>query len=290
MKVLVIGGASYDEIIHLDKFPEPAPKTIFARESYQTPGSTGLGKALAFKKLGYDVDFIAVIAKDTYGKNIEKALAKEKVNFFPIYKDQTERHTNILNKLGQRISIFTAVPTYDEIKAVDYERLIKGADIVVLNIKSYCKAFISLIKTHEKPVYCDLHDYDGTDEYYKEFIENSEYIFMSSERIHNFQVFMKDLKKKGKKWIVCTHGQKGSTALTSDKFDTIPATKLEVVDTNGAGDNFFVGFVHGYLNDFNTEDSLLLGRILADSCIESKEIVNTELSLEYLNKKFLETM
>ena len=68
MKILVLGGASYDEIIHVNEFFEAKAETIFANNSYSTVGSTGVGKALALKKLGFDVAFQAIIGKDIYGK------------------------------------------------------------------------------------------------------------------------------------------------------------------------------------------------------------------------------
>lgn len=290
MRVLVLGGASYDDIIHLDEFIEPIAKTVFPKVSYSTPGSTGLGKALAFKKLGYVVDFVAVIGKDYFGQIIEDTLSDAGVKFYPIYRHITERHTNIHNKMGERISIFTSIPEYNEINPNDFEDLIVKADIVSLNIKSYCKAFIPLLKKHSKPIYCDIHDYDGIEEYHKDFINNSDFILMSSDRMNSYQELMKKFLKEGKKWVVCTHANKGSSVLTDEEFVSIPGSNIKIVDTNGAGDNFFVGFVHGYLNDYSIKDCLQLGKIVAETCIKSKEIVSKDLSLEYLNKIFLETV
>lgn len=48
----------------------------------------------------------------------------------------------------------------------------------------------------------------------------------------------------GKELVVCTHGKKGATLLTkhSISFEQAVITSFELVDANGAGDNFFMVF------------------------------------------------
>jgi acarbose 7IV-phosphotransferase len=54
-RVLVLGGVSYNTMIHVDRFPQPEPQTMFSRRVHDTVGSTGAGKALNLSKLGFDV-------------------------------------------------------------------------------------------------------------------------------------------------------------------------------------------------------------------------------------------
>jgi len=284
VRILVLGGVSYDEIIHVDDFIKPESGTYYARDSYSIPGSTGLGKALAFKALGYEVDFIATLGKDEYGKTIEETLGNKGVNFYPIYSDKTERHTNFMNRLGDRISIFTAMPKESVIDVRKYTNLFNKADIICLNIKNYCKQFIPLLEKLDKPIYCDIHDYDGVEEYHKPFIDVSDYIFMSSDKLGSFKPFMKELIKKGKKWVCCTHAEKGATMLRDNKYTDLISSRIEIADTNGAGDNFFAGLLFGLLNDCDESESLKIGRLVAESCIKSKEIVSDKLNLDYLKK------
>lgn len=50
-KVLVIGGTTFNSIIHFKKFPNPEPQTIPYAPFNETLGSTGAGKALNLTKL-----------------------------------------------------------------------------------------------------------------------------------------------------------------------------------------------------------------------------------------------
>ncbi len=286
MNILVLGGASFDDILHVDEFFEPKKGTIFVNKSYSSIGSTGVGKALALKALGFNVTFQAVIGDDYFGDKISHQMKKAGVKFIPFIADKTERHTNIMNKSGERITIFSHTPEDFVIDVYKFEKQIKEADIVVLNIKNYCRYFIPLIKKYRKPTFCDIHDFDGHNPHHQDFILNSDYIFMSSDNMTNYRPYMDKLINKGKKWVVVTHANKGASALDQSGYEEIPANVLDIVDTNGAGDNFFAGYLYGYLNDYNKKDSLLMGRIVAECCIQSKKIVSKELNEDYLKENF----
>lgn len=53
----------------------------------------------------------------------------------------------------------------------------------------------------------------------------------------------------------------------------VSAADYQVVDTNGAGDNFFAGVLYGYLNDYGLEKSLQLGSIMGGLAVTSQELV-----------------
>jgi len=286
MKILVVGGASYDEIVQLDEFFMPSPATIFAKSSYQTPGSTGVGKALALAKLGHDVTFIAKVGKDSSGKNLIDTLQDANIDFHPIWVGKTEKHLNLMNSKGERISIFTQMSSTPAIDFDSYNDLIAVSDIVCLNIIDWCRGLIPNIKALSKPIYVDLHDYDFKNPYHQDFIDAADGVFLSSERLSDFNDFVLKMISQGKIWVVITHGAKGATAATTlDNLTSIPAGTPNIIDTNGAGDNFFAGFIHAYSTGNNLLNCLLAGRIAADACIASKAIVGEELSKEYLEKK-----
>ncbi len=286
MRILVLGGASYDEIIHVNEFFQPVAATIFPKAQYSALGSTGIGKAIAFKKLGYDVSFQAVIGKDIYGGIIETELKSHGIDFHPSYVSQTEKHTNFMNSHGDRISVFKTVEPDNDFDPTEFESLIASSDIVCLNIIDYCRSFIPVIKKHNKPIYCDLHDYDGSNPHHLDFLNVANGIQLSSNQMPDYESFMKAMIQAGKDFIVVTHGSKGASAIDKSKMKIdIPAEKVDFIDTNGAGDNFFAGFLHGYLTNQGLKNSLLMGEIAATDCILSRNIVGDNLSIDYLEKK-----
>jgi sugar/nucleoside kinase (ribokinase family) len=286
-KILVLGGASYDDIIHLKSLPSQEAKTLFADRYYSKIGSTGVGKALALKKLGFDVAFIATIGYDQPGNTIKQAMCDAAIDFYPIYSPSTERHTNLMDEKGQRISIFTSFAEPYDFNPETYRQLIESADEIILNIKPYCLAFLPLLKTFDGRIFCDIHDYDGVEKYHQPFIESSTCLMMSDERIENEEAFVREMLAKGKTFVLVTRGSRGASLYTENKVLQHHPESIVAVDTNGAGDNFFAGFFYGYVNHYDHQQCLQSAQIVAETCLFSEDIVSDELNPTLLRKKML---
>jgi len=243
----VIGGVSYDTIVQLSELPSPISQTIFSSQTYDMIGSTGSGKAIALKKLGFDVKLQGVIGQDEYGKKLRIRFENEQIPFlYEIDKSKTERHLNLMDNQGKRISIFLSNISFEQ--EFDYNQLspfIQEADYVILNIINYCRNYIPIIRKLHKDIWCDLHDYDGKNPYYQDFIDAADYIFFSSDLVEDYKPIMSSWILKGKKLVICTHGNKGASCLTNNDiwYEEPINSSFQLVDSNGAGDNFFAGFL-----------------------------------------------
>lgn len=289
-KILVIGGTTFDSIITLEHLPKPKPQTIHYAPFYETIGSTGAGKALNLSKLNLQTTLHSIIGKDEYGETIIQYLADRNIDFVYDYDPKgTERHVNIMSHQGERISIFvTNSSTELPLDMERLEKLIIECDLIVLNIISYTKLLLPLIKKHNKPVWTDLHDYDLGNPYHQDYIEIADYIFLSSDNLKEYKPVMRHWISEGKKLVVCTHGKEGATALKRDGgWVEMPVIdSYHIVDSNGAGDSFFSGFLYGYLHGKTIEDCLRLGTICGGLCITSKELVFKDLSEARINIEF----
>jgi len=289
MKILVIGGVSFDTIVHLSRLPEPVSQTLFGSD-YQTIGSTGAGKALNLTKLGIQTTLHATLADDEYGNLIRKYLQNRGVS--AIYdKDQfTERHVNIMDIEGNRVSIFTASTTVNP--NIDWDRLEKliiNHDLIVLNIIPYTKKVIALVKKHHKTIWTDLHDYEEDNTYYDEFIDAADCLFFSSDKVVNHRKLMEKWIKMGKSMVVVTHGKNGASVATKEAFLYEPIINTyQLVDSNGAGDAFFAGFLYGYIKNESIQTCLAYGTIAGGVTVSSKELVSPLLSEIYLLDKYKE--
>jgi acarbose 7IV-phosphotransferase len=288
-KILILGGTTYDHIVYLQKLPEAVPQTIHIAPFNEATGSTGAGKALNLTKLGTPNTLYSVIGNDIYGKQIIKYLKQQKVHFvYDIDTAGTERHINIMDADGGRISMFITQSSEKiemDIKAM--ENLIKNASIVVLNIIPYCKQLIPLLKKFNKQVWTDLHDYDGANAYHQTFIKAAQYIHLSSDNLPNYKKVMQQLIAAGKELVICTHGKKGASLLTKNgdwiEQPVIPVKKI--TDANGAGDSFFAGFLFGFIHHYTLKECMKMGAVCASLCIGSKQLVSEKLSADYLLSK-----
>lgn len=289
-KVLILGGVSFDTIIHLNELPEPKPTTIHYSETHETVGSTGAGKAFCLSKLNLDVTLQGLMGEDLYGEKIKEECEKRNINYlYEIDPKGTERHTNLMDKYGRRISIYTNSSSFEpEVNYEAMEDYIKNSDYVVLNIINYCRNYIPIIKRNNKEIWTDLHDYDGNNPYHRDFLEAADYITMSSDCLEDYKKLMENIIAKGKKLVVCTHGKEGVSAFDAQgNWYELPIIEgFEMKDANGAGDNFFSGVLYGNSKGYNTLKCLQLGTITAGLCITSSELVYEPLTEKLLNSEY----
>ena len=290
MRVLVAGGVSYDSLVYLQDFPPPQSHTIFSKGFHETVGSTGAGKALNLNRLGFDVTLHGLLGDDAPGAAVRALFARENLRFLADTDPQgTERHINLMNDAGGRISIYAAHATFEP--DIDLDRLeteIARCDVLVLNIINYCRRLIPLAQRHTRPIWCDLHDYDGQNPYHQDFVDAADCLFMSSDAMPEYRAFMTRMIDAGKRQIICTHGRAGSTALTADgTWREQPALMTyPQADTNGAGDAFFAGYLYGHAQGDSAERCLQLATICGGLAVTSRELVCPDLSAAHLEQEW----
>ncbi|MBN2614803.1 MAG: hypothetical protein JXR71_03845 [Bacteroidales bacterium] len=289
-KALILSGASVDSIIYLDEFPQPLPQTIHQSVFAEKPGSTGIGKAANMGSLDFETTLHILLGQDAQGELIKNFFKEKPVRLLYDFDEKgTQRHVNIMNQRGERISIF--VNTTSDKPDFDYASLepeIIAADFVVLNIFNYARNFIPLLKKHNKEVWTDLHDYDEGNPYHEDFIDAAKYIHLSSDNLKDYRSAMKDLLDRGKKLIICTHAKEGATALTADGtwYEEPIIDDFQLVDSNGAGDSFFSGFLYAYKRGHSIQSCLRYGHVLGGLCIGSGQIAPENLSVPLVEKQF----
>ena len=86
--------------------------------------------------------------------------------------------------------------------------------------------------------------------------------------LKNFNEIISFGKKLGK-LIVVTRREKGSIAINNNEVVECNIKKgLKIVDLTGAGDLFAAGFLHGYVNNLSTMQSLEKGTEMSSKIIQ----------------------
>ncbi|MBW8190059.1 carbohydrate kinase family protein [Neiella marina] len=280
--VFVAGGASWDAIIDLEALPTGEPGTIFARHYHETVGGTGAGKALNLERLGFNVLLHVTLGQDDWGEKIQQRFRHTAVQLLTdIDPNGTERHTNIMDPDGRRLSIYTHAAS--EFPGIDPDHLSKAmqhADYVVLNIMNYCRRLIPYAQQLGKPIWCDLHDYDGCTDYHRDFVKAADYLFMSDEKLPDPKPLMTSLIAEGKKLVVCTQGKHGALAVThtGEWYQIAADTEVQVTDCNGAGDAFFSGYLLAHHQGLAPQACLQVASKVAGRCVMSSELVDEKLT------------
>jgi acarbose 7IV-phosphotransferase len=281
-RILVVGGLSWDSIIELGELPEPRQQTLYSRHFHETVGSTGAGKAMNLGRLGFDVTLHAMLGDDAWGARIRERLQREPLRFaHDVDPGGTERHVNLMADSGARISIYTNLGAFEPDVDMDrLEALLADADVLVLNISNYCRRLIPLARRLGKPIWCDIHDWNGQKEYHHDFVAAADFLFLSSDSMPDYRDFMARRVAAGARLVVSTHGSKGATALTAGGawIETPAVTAAPVVDTNGAGDAFFSGYLYGHARGREPARCMELGAVTAALAVASRELAHPDLS------------
>ena len=248
-------------------------------------GGSVANSIVGLSQLGNKVGFLGKINDDELGNKYEDGLKKEKVEF--IYTKKLEPIPTgsclILITPDSERTMCTFLGTAGKINDLDVkEEKIKNADIIFL--EGYLwdegepkKAFDKAIKCSNKVAMSlsDLFCVERHKSHFLELVKNKlDIIFANEQEIvsltnsksfNDIVAFCKQLKKK----FIITRGEKGAISIDENEIVECEAAKnLNIKDLTGAGDLFAAGYLHGYINNMSSKESLEKGTELSAKIIQ----------------------
>jgi sugar/nucleoside kinase (ribokinase family) len=119
-------------------------------------------------------------------------------------------------------------------------------------------------------VWCDVHDYDGTATFHRDWVEAADVLFLNDDGMEDPLPFMRSRVAAGTTVVVCTQGARGATAVTATEELHVPVAPVaDVVDTNGAGDAFVSGFLLATHAGHGLAEAMEAGHRQAAECLRS---------------------
>jgi sugar/nucleoside kinase (ribokinase family) len=280
-RVFVIGPASWNLLIHVPRLPRPEPQMMVARWHHETLGGTSAGKALNLRRLGLEVTLCTLLGDDLLGERILGTLQAAGIDVIAGRSGNgSERHVNLMDPAGGRLSIYLTLPTAAATAGDDdvrdrCEAALATADAVVVDLADHSRPALAMARASGKTIWCDLHDYDGRSSFHTEFRDAATCLFVSDERLPDPEAFLRGQLARGKQLVVCTRGADGAMAIDgTGEILEVPAQPVpDLVDTNGAGDAFFAGFLTTHLAGGSLRECLAAGAQNAASCVRSPDLV-----------------
>ena len=279
--VFIAGPVSWNLLVHTEVLPRPEPHTVFAQWHAETLGGTSAGKAVNLRQLGVDVALSTLLGDDDPGRRILQRLRAAGVEVIAGRSGTgSERHVNLMDATGSRVSIYLTLPVAvstgsdTDITRNRQDAALAAADVVVVDLADHSRRFLAAARTSGKPIWCDLHDYDGRSSFHAEFRDAADVIFVSGERLPDPYRFLRDQIAGGKQLAVCTRGADGAVALNAEgeMLEVAAQPVQDLVDTNGAGDAFFAGFLAAHLDGRSLRDCLGRAVRVAASCVRSRDL------------------
>jgi sugar/nucleoside kinase (ribokinase family) len=279
--VVISGPTSWNHLVLLDRLPEPVPHMQFALRDHETVGGTSAGKALGLAGLGREVELFTQIGSDADGERLRGVLDRVPgLDLDVVDAGPTERHLNLMTRDGQRVSIYLS--TADDRPGPDDGRLtsaMEDAEVLVMDLSPRSRRLLPDARASGRPIWTDLHDYDGASDFHRPFLEAADVVFMNADRIGDDPLaFLRHCVEEGASLAVCTLGAEGAIAVAAGENGErmsqheVAAVPVEVTDTNGAGDAFMVGVLHATLDGATVDEALGEGARLAASVLTTRHL------------------
>ena len=302
MKILGIGNAIVDVICRVDdqylvknELTKSTMKLVDEKEFKKllstlkieetVSGGSVANSIVGLSQLGNDVGFIGKINSDNLGQKYEEGLIQEKVQYFYDKKSETLPTGTclILITPDAERTMVTFLGIAGKISEEDIdENAVKKSEMIFLEGYLWDEgapksAFDKAMSLSNKKA-MSLSDQFCVERHKDSFINlvknrlditfANEQEIMSLINTRNFKEVITFGKKLGRLLII-TRGEKGSVAIKNNEVIECESKKsLDIVDLTGAGDLFAAGFLHGFINDLSTEESLRKGTEMSSKIIQ----------------------
>ena len=293
--ILVSGLVNTETTVRIRQFPIPYYPIDYPFFGVGTAVSgVGYNLTKALRTLGDAVTLTSMTGNDLPGQTIRaelEALSVDTDGLRPILKE-TPASVVLYDPEGKR-QIYCDLKDIQETAYGFTPQVCEKADLVVACNINFNRPLLHAAKEAGKIIATDVHVLrDIHDDYNREFMQCADILFLSDEGIgEDYQGFIRALQETyGNPVIVLGRGSKGAALYTGGQFHELPAVQVgAVVNTVGAGDALFSGFIHYYAKGFAPVEALKRGQIFASAKIQasgaSKGFI-TEAQLEELYHRF----
>ena len=256
-RILVIGSLNMDLSISVDHLPA-AGETIIANSMQVIPGGKGANQAFAVGKLGGDVTMLGAVGRDEYGAKLIESLKGAGVKTdYVIIEDQTSSGMALISvdKEGEN-SIVVIAGANNVISVEDIEAalpLILRSDIVILQLEIPFETVLYAAKVAKREgKYVVLDPAPIPNDFSMELLHYVDVILPNETELDmltgsndksTLNIRVEKLQRVYDVDVIVTLGGKGVYLSYKEAGDlSLPARKVELVDSTAAGDAFTAAF------------------------------------------------
>ncbi len=267
MKLMVIGNITIDKIYSLNEFPRSG-ETLLANSKSINLGGKGLNQAVVAARSGLvEVQFLSVIGNQREReREMIVAYLEENGITADLFERGQETDESIIftNQAGENIIVSTDMlaKSLKPEEVAQHIASLEPSDGILLQgnlaekTTRYCieEAALRGVKVliNLAPIEYRL----------QEVWDKIDYMLVNEEEVRfltgrdNLKAAMQDLRNSALENVVITLGKKGAVILREDGSKiTVAASRVQAVDTTGAGDTFTGIFSVGILAGLNMEEA-----------------------------------
>ncbi len=272
-KIFVSGLSNIETTVKVRKFPieyYPIDYPFFGVNS--AVSGVGYNICSALRTLGDEVVYTSMTGKDFEGDKVMEAIKAIGIDVSLIKRKLKATPTSVVlyDNEGKR-QIYCDLKDIQQTK-YSFSDEFADSDLVVACNIDYNRDLLCKAKDSGKVIATDVHVLtDINDGYNSDFMRFADILFLSDEGIKNNPLeFLKSIYQKyNNKIIVLGQGGNGALMLYDGRAYDFSAVKVEAVNTVGAGDALFSGFVHYFAKDENPLECLKKAEIFASEKIKT---------------------
>lgn len=264
-EIIIMGSINQDVFITTNEFPNYGD-TVWVNSISNQPGGKGANQAIALSRIGSKVKFIGAIGNDDHGKNMLNNL---KNNDIDISNIQIMEGTNtgtfivVLDENGQNTMLGTLGANskmgLNNITKIFSSTTSKYFLLQLETSKESILHALKLAKNKGITVVLDPAPADGYDEYYLSYADIITPNQQEAEKISGIKIEDEQsaltaaqiIREKGVKTVIVKLGEQGSLIYDNGNINFVPAYKVKVINTVGAGD-VFAAALTSHLNKSNS--------------------------------------
>jgi len=288
MNVCIIGSYLKALVMTSERIPAPG-ETLNGRDFRECYGGKGSDMAVQAARLGANVSFIGVVGDDNFGREFISLMEEEHVDTSGIrvakeqetgvgliVKDERARNVIVIDKGANNLFCESDIDANIG--------LIRKADVVLAQLEIPVEtALYALKKAKELGKTTILNPAPAVDlmENKLDFVDiitpNETEAGIAAGENEKLQLSHDEAAKRllgtGCKKVIMTLGGKGVSIYTPEKQVHVPAYKIKVVDSNGAGDCFNASLSVAIAEGRKLQDAVTFANATAGLCCTKWETV-----------------
>jgi ribokinase len=269
--VFVVGSINQDFVLSVERRPEPGETVTDARLATHN-GGKGANQAAAAALLGAEVTLLGRVGDDGFGEPLVEALAEKGVDtgLIEAARDSSTGTAFITVTPDGENEITVAPGANRRLTADDVERAsgaIGGARVLVAQMEVPPEAVLRAVEVAELHGTRALVNLAPPFEVARELLEKldplvvneHEAAFLLGEKVEGVDGALsaaRGLLGLGPRSVVVTVGEEGAVFSDGGSTRHLPAPKVDVVDTTGAGDAFVGALAARLARDAPLEDAV----------------------------------
>lgn len=259
-KIIVIGSLNMDLIVRAPRIPTPG-ETILGSSFATAGGGKGANQAVAAARLGAHVSMVGRVGSDSYGEALLLGLQKDGVDtrFIQTDPDQPTGLALITVDDHGENSIVVVSGANWQVSAADIERAaeaIASADVLILQLEIPLESVefaARIAHQYRVPVILNPAPARALPASLLQHVaylapNESETALLSGTAVSDSRTAQQAIQRihqLGVNTVIMTRGSQGAFVSAPSSSYTVPAFKVDPVDTTAAGDAFVAGLAFG---------------------------------------------